>query len=324
MERITWIVLALLMLEYIVLGGWLGRAWGINPSRSTPYAGRTGKRCGGGWILLCVHLLAGLWPALLACAPLYRDAQHTLACLPLAVCALLGGLLSMLTLFVSIRHEGKRIPDVAGALHGVWLGKSMHALAALSMIAYAGSMLAMLPALLRGELRGQEIPEQLSAYALLMLCGLYALLPDAVLSPRMRSEKYIRRIGLGGVLLSCMLPLLLAQPEARAAVAQELGRIGLYIQAALCVASALIAAYLACVSAKGLFSRRMILIRRKKKAEILAPIAAVLLIALSACAPVGYLMLFSGAVGFGYAMLALSVCVLWLGSVGRGLFFRRK
>lgn len=324
MEHLVVAALALLMLEYIVLGGWLGRVWGINPSRSTPYAGRTGKKRGGALMLLGGYVLCTLWPALLACAPLYRDTRHIAAYLPLAVCALLGGLLSMLTLFVSIRHEGRRMPDVAGETHGAWLGRTMHALAALSMIAYAGAMLAMLPALLRGELRMQEIPEQLSAYALLMLCGLHALLPDAALALRVRSERHIRRIGLGGVLLGCALPLLIALPGARDAEAERLKDIEPYIQAALCAASALIAAYLACVSAKGLFARRVLLMRRKQKSAILAPVSAILLIALSACAPFGYLMLFSGAVGFVYAMLALCVCALWLGSVGRGLFFRGK
>lgn len=324
MERIVIAALALLALEYIALGGWLGRVWGINPSRSTPYAERTGKKRGGALTLLGGYVLCSLWPALMACAPLLHAAQGAAAYLPLAVAALLGGLLSMLTLFVSIRHGARRLPDVAGETHGAWLGRTMHALAALSMIACAGAMIAMLPALLRGAMRVQEMPEQMAAYALLMLCALHACIPDAALARRVRSERHIRRIGLGGVLLGCALPAVLALPGVCAAASEWLKDVDAYIQAALCAASALLATYLACGSAKGLFARRVLFARRKPKAALFAPVGTILLIALSVRAGCGYLMLFGGAVGFVYAMLALIVCALWLISVGRGLLIGRK
>lgn len=323
MERMTWTALALMMIEYIALGGWLGHVWGINPTRSTPYAERTGKRRGGFVQLQIEYLLAVLWPAAMACAPAVRAPQSAAAYIPMAVCALLGGLVSMLVLFVSIRHGGKRLPEIAGENHGALLGRVMHALAALSMIVCAGAMLAMTPALLRGAIRVQDMPEQMAAYALLMLCTLHALIPDIMLAPRVRSERHIRRLGLGGVLLACAMSMAAALPQARAAAAGwKSGEP--YIQAALCAACALAATYMACVSAKGLFARHRLGLGRKPKAAVLAPACALLLIALSVRAGCGYLMLLGGAVGFLYVLLALCVCALWLGSVGRGLFFRGK
>lgn len=324
MEQTAYAALALLALIYVIPGGWLGRVWGVNPSRSTAHAEQMGKRRGGWLLLLGSYAAAAAFLQGLILAPLTQAAQEPAAFAPLLALALAGGMISMLTLFVCVRHEGQSLPEVAMQGHGPWLGRGMYALCALSMALCAAALLAVLPAVYGGALRLGAVPEQMAAYALLMLFGLCAAYPSCVCAKRLRSEGYIRRVGLGGVLLGLFVYALCLLPAARGALAQRLPHwAGRFAGAALCACSALAAAYLACVSAKGLFKRRLLLTRKKPKAEMLAPLGALALIALLTRAGYGYLMLLGGALGFVYAVLSLIVCVLWLDSVGRGLL-RRK
>lgn len=325
MERIAYAALALPVLEYIALGGWLGHAWGVNPSRATPYARRTGKRRGGWLALLGGYTLVLAVLQAVIYAPLMHAEGQFSAPVPLLTAALLGGVISMLTLFAAIRHEGQSMPQIVTECYGTWAGRGMYALCALSMGLAASALLALGSVLLRGGLRIGAMPEQIAAYALLMLLGLCAAYPSCVCAPRLRSERHIRRVGLGGVLLGFVVLALGLLPAVRGALAQRLTEtMERCIAAALCGCSALFAAYMACVSAKGLFARRVLLMRKKPKAESLAPLAMLVLIALLTRAGFGYLMLFAGVLGFAYALLTLIVCVLWLGSVGRGLFFSTK
>lgn len=322
MERIAYAALALPVLEYIALGGWLGHAWGVNPSRATPHADRTGKRRGGWLRLLGGYALALAFLQAVVCAPCMRQAPSAL--LPLLAAALLGGVISMLTLFVSIRHEGQSLPQIVAERNGAWAGRGMDALCALSMGLSASALLALLPVMLSGGLRIGTMPEQITAYALLMLLGFCAAYPPCVCAPRLRSERHIRRVGLGGVLLVFVLLALGMLPPVRVGLLGRLPAAALReAEAALCGCAAIWAAYIACVSAKGLFAHRLLLTRKKPKAEIFAPLLLLVLIALLTRVGFGYLMLFAGVLGFVYAMLALVVCVLWLGSVGRGLLIRR-
>ena len=324
MERIAYAALALLVVEYIALGGWFARAWGVNPSRATPYAERTGKSRGGWLLLLGGYAAALAFLQGLASAPVLQAADDPAAYAPLLALALPGGMIGMLALFVCVRHEGESLPDIAMRRHGAWLGRGMHALCALSMALCAAALLALLPGLLSGALRLDAVPEQMAAYALLMLFGFCAAYPPCVCAPRLRSEGYIRRIGLGGALLGLAAFAAYMLPAVRGALAQRVPPLAArYAGAALCGFAALYAAYMACVSARGLFARRLLLTRKKPKSAIFAPLGALVLIALLTRAGYGYLMLLGGALGFVYAMLTLIVCVLWLDSVGRGLFFRK-
>lgn len=324
MERTAYAALALLALVYIILGGWLARVWGINPSRGTAYAERTGKRRGGWLGLLGAYAAALAFLQGMAFSPIWQGADSPAAFAPPLVLMLSGGTISMLTLFVSVRHEGQSLPQIAMRRHGAWLGRGMYALCAMSMALCAAALVAILPAVFLGRLRLKAVPEQMVAYALLMLFGLCAALPGGVCAPRLRSERHIRRVGLGGVLLVGAVCLLGLLPSVRDALALRLPvETERCVGGVLCAFAALILAYLSCVSAKGLFARRMLLTRRKPKSEILAPLGALALIALLTRVGYGYLMLLGGALGFAYAMLSLIVCVLWLDSVGRGLFFRK-
>ena len=112
MERTAYAALALLALIYIILGGWLGRAWGINPSRSTPRCERTGEKRGG-WLLLFVcYALALAFLQGMACTRLLQAQGDPLAFVPVLAAALPGGVISMLALFVSIRHDGQSLPEM--------------------------------------------------------------------------------------------------------------------------------------------------------------------------------------------------------------------
>lgn len=322
MERTAYAALALLALIYIIPGGWFSRGWGVNPTRATSYAERTGKKRGGWLRLLGSYVLALFYLQAVIFSPVMQSAGQFFALVPLLAASLLGGGIGMLTLFVSIRHDGQSLPEIAGQRHGAWAGRGMYALCALSTGLCASALFALVPVLLGGGLRIGGMPEQLAAYALLMLVGLCAAYPSIACAPRLRSERQIRWVGFGGVLLGFALLLSGMLPSVRSALAQRLSeRAGRYAEAALCIFGALSSAYLCCASSKGLFARRILLTRKKPKAEILAPLGAIVIMALLTRAGFGYLMLFAGALGFAYAMLALIVCVLWLGSVGRGLFF---
>ncbi|MBR5561164.1 MAG: hypothetical protein IKU73_07105, partial [Clostridia bacterium] len=190
MEQTAYAALALLALVYIILGGWFARVWGVNPSRSTAYAERTGKRRGGWLCLLVVYAAALAFLQGLAFAPLGQGANHPAAFAPAVVLMLSGGTISMLTLFVCVRNEGRSLPQIAMRRHGAWLGRGMYALCAMSMALCAAALAAMLPEVCMGRQRFETVPEQMAAYALLMLFGLCAALPGFVCAPRLRSERH--------------------------------------------------------------------------------------------------------------------------------------
>lgn len=317
MERMAYAALALLSLAYIFLGIWLGRVWGVNPSRSTARAERTGKRRGGWPVLLAGYVLTLAFLQGMLCAPAMRAGN---ALVWPAALALPCGVISMLALFVSVRHDGRSLPEIALERHGAWLGRGMYALGALSMVFCASAHLALLPAIWDGWAYYETLPERIAAYALLL--AFCAVFPSGICAPALRSEGHIRRVGLGGVLLGFAAYALCALPDLRGTLAQRLPEeTGRYASAFLCACTALCAAYLSCISAKGLFARRLLLTRKKPKSDILAPLGALVLTLLLACSGFDHLLLLAGVFGFAYALLALGVCALWLRSVGRGLLW---
>lgn len=314
---------ALLLILYAVMGGWFSCVWGIDPSRATPYSDRTGRRRGGFFRLLLLYLLPCAW---LQAAAGVCLAQTGRAPADLAVYAAVGGLMSMASLFVSTRHDGEDMAVFAGEEYGPRAESAMLILAALAMTACCAALADMLRRMLTQGL-AQPLPlrpDRLAGFVLLTLCGLHTMIPGGLLARRVRSERQIRSVGLGGVLLGALLAAAASCGAPMEMAALYLGEIWPLLQAALCLLTALMTLYLAQRALCRLIAGRGLYARRRRCAKALAPVLT--FAAAGALSLAGYDRLLPActALGFSHALCVLVICWVWLRMIGRGLLFGRR
>ncbi|MBQ2834046.1 MAG: hypothetical protein IJE71_05500 [Clostridia bacterium] len=310
----------LLALAYVLHGGHLALQWGVDPSRRTPALRRGGAALPG---LVYAALCAGHLFYLAACT--YEKPVSAHAALA-AVCAvILCGMLGFASLFVSVRHEGGDMAQIAEEelFPGAW--KLMYGLCALAF-APAAAVLACLCMHREWALNAPDAA-YIGFYAAL-LAALAAWYPAARMAPRVRSETSLQRLSYGGAVFGAFGAAALLAP-----LADELYGLGLHegLQRMMMLAAFALAFVLpACVfirlagsALRGLTRRLLPMKRGRKKAPAWAyDLLSAALCALLVYAGGRWMLWMAAAAAAALALVSAACCVIWLRRIGRGPFQR--
>ncbi|MDO4741749.1 MAG: hypothetical protein Q4A66_13860 [Eubacteriales bacterium] len=307
-----------LLAAYALHGGTLSRKWGVDPSRQTPalLRGRRGGAAGFVYAALCAAEL--LWLHVSG----FIGLDAALSAAALVLCVALLGALGFASLFVSVRHEGADMAQIAGEELFPGAKKAVYALAAAAFVPAAAALMQM-------YLEADWVMRMPQAGYPLFFAAQFAALsawyPACRIAPGVRSEKSMQRIAYGGAVLGALLLLAAGEgvgllpylPENLETSVVMLGA------SALTLLPVIVCVRLGGGALRALTLRETILKRGRKKAPAWAfDLLSAALTALLVCAGGGWVFVPAVLCCAALALMCAALCVLWLRRIGRGPFQR--